>query len=808
MRMRPGFQSRPSSLSAFAATAAVCLVAACSGDDNDVTGRATESCAGPEGRCIVIAPTDNDLETILSALIEARPGDVIYLRAGHYQVNGQLSLDVDDVTIRGEGMDKTILSFKNQTVGGEGFLAFASNFRVEDLALEDSEGDLLRVLGADGVFIRRVRAEWTNGPSEDNGSYGLYPVQCQNVLIEDSVVKGASDAGIYVGQSKNIILRRNRVEYNVAGIEIENSQDADVYENVATNNTGGILVFNLPGLPVKDGRRTRVFRNQSFANNTPNFAPAGNIVGGVPTGTGFMVLANDDVEVFENEFRDNGTFAVLSVSFNTARLIGGFQANDPAFDPYSEGIFVHDNSYSGGGDNPDPDTADLIRSLVPSLGDGPMPQIFFDGDINPARLVDGLLPDPLRHCVQEQPGVTFADIDIAGGFQNPTTDLATVDCTHPPLAEIAIEGADDSEPGPPPSDLTPGLPPTGDETVENRCSPASGSGPSFDPDDLSCNLLSSYRFFKGDGAAQQPNDGVTPYDLNTTLFSDYADKHRFVYLPPGTSASYDPNLSFDFPVGSVVIKTFAFPSDARNRAAGERLVETRLLMHRTDRWVGVTYLWNDEQTEAVLKITGQVVPVEWVDEDGTARAVNFNVPNANQCKACHTEMAGVMGLLGPKARNLNKDHAYEDGIENQLDHWSQIGILTGAPDASSAPRAPVFDDPSTGDLESRARTYLDVNCSNCHNSQGLARPSGLYLTIDETDPTALGICKSPVAAGQGSGGLSYDIVPGAPEESILLFRMSSVQPGIAMPELGRQLVHEEAIQVLCDWIASLPGSCD
>jgi parallel beta-helix repeat protein len=795
-------------MSGLAAAVVLCLVAACSDDGNDLIGRSSGSCAGPDGRCIVIAPTDNDLETILAALIEAKPGDVIYLREGLYEVDGQLSLDVDGVTIRGEGMDKTILSFKNQSVGGEGLLVVASDFRIEDLALEDSGGDLLRVLGAERLFIRRVRAEWTNGPSEDNGAYGLYPIQCRDVVIEDSVVKGASDAGIYVGQSKNIILRRNRVEFNVAGIEIENSQDADVYENVATNNTGGILVFNLPGLPVKDGRRTRVFRNQSFANNTPNFAPPGNIVGGVPTGTGLMILANDDVEVFDNEFRDNGTFAVLSVSFNTARLIGGFQANDPAFDPYSEGIFVHDNTYIGGGENPDPDTADLIRSLVPSLGDGPMPQVFFDGDLNPARFVDGSLPDPLRHCVQEEAGVTFADLDIDGGFQNPTTDVGTVDCTHPPLGEIAIEGADDSEPGPPPDDLTPVQPPTGEVTVENRCTPAEGSGPWFDPDDTACNLLSSYRFFRGDGSTQEPNEGVTPYDLNTALFSDYADKHRFVYLPPGTSASYDPNGSFEFPVGSVVIKTFAFPEDARNRAGEQDLVETRLLVRRADRWIGVTYLWNEEETEAYLKITGAAVPVAWVEEDGTARATTFNVPNANQCKACHSEMDGVVSLLGTKARNLNKDYAYADGVENQLTHWSRIGILSGAPDASSAPRAPAFDDPSTGDVESRARTYLDVNCGNCHNERGLARPSGLYLTIDEDDPTALGICKSPAAAGRGSGGFSYDIEPGAPERSIVLFRMTSIEPGIAMPELGRQLVHEEAIGVLSDWIASIPGSCD
>jgi parallel beta-helix repeat protein len=649
-----------------------------------------------------------------------------------------------------------------------------------------------------------VRVEWTNGPSADNGAYGLYPVQCTNVLIEDSVVIGASDAGIYVGQSQNIVLRRNRAEFNVAGIEIENSQDADVYDNVATRNTGGILVFNLPGLPVKDGRRTRVFRNRIFANDTPNFAPPGNIVGSVPTGTGVMLMANDDVEVFDNDIEDNGSFGVLVISFRTAQLIGGFQANDPLFDPYSEGIHVHSNRFADNGTDPDPATADLVRPILGLPGGAPLPTVVTDGDVDPAKLVGGELPGELRTCVPE-PVPSFADLDVGNGFANPTTSTAGVQCTLAPVSPASVEGI---ELGALPPDLPPTvLPPGSSGDEETRCALGSGTGVNFDPEALTCDLLSSYRFFLGDGATQEPNEGVVPYDLATQLFSDYAHKRRFVYVPPGTSATYSSVRSFQFPVGSALIKTFSYPYDERDPAAGERLIETRLLLRRADRWVGVTYRWNEVQTEAVLRVIGDDVPVEWLDAAGEPRATVFHVPDANQCKECHAEEAPVVGPLGPKARNLNKDYPYASGVDNQLDHWSRLGILAGAPASSDAPRAAVLDDPDSGSLEERARTYLDVNCASCHNPLGLARTSGLYLTASETSPTALGICRSPVAAGGGAGDRRYDIEPGRPDRSILIYRMESTEPGVAMPELGRQLAHAEAVALLREWIASLPGSC-
>jgi uncharacterized repeat protein (TIGR03806 family) len=349
------------------------------------------------------------------------------------------------------------------------------------------------------------------------------------------------------------------------------------------------------------------------------------------------------------------------------------------------------------------------------------------------------------------------------------------------------------------------VPTTGGET---RCAVSDGEAVHFDPAQPFCDLLSSYRFFRGDGSTQEPNDGVLPYDLNTQLFSDYALKHRFVWLPPGTSATYSERESFTFPVGSVIIKTFAYPADYRDLSLGQRLIETRLLVRRANGWDPITYLWNDAQTEARRRIIGARIPVRWVQPDGSERSITYSVPNTNQCKECHEEHNSIVGPLGPKARNLNKDHAYGDVVENQLAHWTAMGYLQGAPSPEEAPRAAVFDDPSTGSLDERARTYLDVNCGHCHNPSGLARTSGLYLNIEEMDPGRIGVCKAPVAAGQGSGDLRVDIFPGKPDESILVYRMESTKAGVAMPELGRQTTHDEALTVMRDWIAGLPGTCE
>jgi parallel beta-helix repeat protein len=361
-------------------------------------------------------------------LIQAKAGDVIELPAGKWTFNRALSLNKSDVTIRGAGPDKTILSFKGQVQGAEGLIINAAErIVVENLAIEDTKGDGLKANGCKDLTIRNVRVEWTRGPHEKNGAYGLYPVQCERVVIEKSTVIGASDAGIYVGQSQHILVRDNRAEFNVAGIEIENSTYADVYRNTVTNNTGGILVFNLPGLPVKDGRKTRVFDNHIYDNNTDNFAPEGNIVATVPTGTGFMVLANDEIEFFRNRVENNQTANALILSFTTT----GKPANDPTFEPYPQQISIYDNQFSGGGDSPD--SIDLKALKLAKFGiNGTLPDILWDGSAP-----EGLSAEAVQICIRNNGDADFANIDFAGKLAKFSQDLKPHDCELPPLPAVS-----------------------------------------------------------------------------------------------------------------------------------------------------------------------------------------------------------------------------------------------------------------------------------------------------------------------------------------------------------------------------------
>ncbi len=317
-------------------------------------------------------------------------------------------------------------------------------------------------------------------------------------------------------------------------------------------------------------------------------------------------------------------------------------------------------------------------------------------------------------------------------------------------------------------------------------------------------MLSAYNLFT-DGAKQAPNDRVVPYDLSTPLFTDYAQKYRFVYVPTGKTAAYTDDGAFDFPVGTALIKTFAYPADFRRPKDDIRLIETRLLIHRADGWISLPYLWKADMSDARLKVGGKRLPVTWTDGAGKSRTIKYRVPNKNQCKACHV-VGKQVSPIGPKARNLNRDYDYPTGRANQLAYWTGAGILTGAPDPAKAPKVAVWDDDTSGSLDARARAYLDVNCGHCHNPQGPAHTSGLYLTVTENRPVHWGVNKTPVAAGRGSGGLAYDIVPGKPDQSILTYRMNSIDPGIIMPELGRVTIHDEGLDLIRRWITGLkPG---
>ena len=256
---------------------------------------------------ILIEPGPNAHERLQEAMILMNEGDTLIIESGYYNFEDGLSLDVNGVNIIGRGMEETILDFKNQQSGAQGFLVTSSGVTLKDFAILDAKGDALKVIGAKGINMINLKTEWTGGPKSTNGAYGFYPVESEDVLIDGCVAIGASDAGIYVGQSKNIIVRNSIAQYNVAGIEIENSYYADVYDNLASHNTGGILIFDLPDLPQQGGHHIRVFDNKSINNDTDNFAPEGNIVGEVPRGTGIIIMANSNVEVFNNLMSGNGT---------------------------------------------------------------------------------------------------------------------------------------------------------------------------------------------------------------------------------------------------------------------------------------------------------------------------------------------------------------------------------------------------------------------------------------------------------------------------------------------------------------------
>jgi uncharacterized repeat protein (TIGR03806 family) len=312
--------------------------------------------------------------------------------------------------------------------------------------------------------------------------------------------------------------------------------------------------------------------------------------------------------------------------------------------------------------------------------------------------------------------------------------------------------------------------------------------------------LDRYHLFR-DSAAREPNAALVPYTLNTPLFSDYALKFRYLFVPPGQTVSFREQGALDFPVGTALVKTFAYPADFRAPGQQLRFIETRLLIHKPQGWVALTYVWNDAQNQAVLKRAGVRVPVSFVDASGAEQRIDYQVPNVNQCKECHS-LSGAIVPIGPKARNLNREYVYVDGAQNQLTRWARLGILQDAPDPLTLAQLPRWDD-AAQPIDARARAYLDVNCGHCHSRAGLASNSGLYLAYEESDPTALGIGKRPVAAGRGSGDLLFSIVPGHPDQSILVYRMASTEPGVMMPQIGRTLSHKEAVALISDYISSL-----
>lgn len=320
--------------------------------------------------------------------------------------------------------------------------------------------------------------------------------------------------------------------------------------------------------------------------------------------------------------------------------------------------------------------------------------------------------------------------------------------------------------------------------------------------------LSEYGFFTGIQRDLQPNEGVLSYELITPLFSDYSHKARFVWMPPGVQATVAGDGRLDFPDQTVLIKNFYYPADFKQPEANWDLIETRLLVKNKGEWQAFTYVWDEAENDAELNIVGDIKPVSWRDEKGQQQKIEYLVPNKTQCKSCHNR-AEKIEPIGPKVANLDKNFRYPDGkTENQLSHWQKVGYLVAGDYGKQFAKLAAWDKPETGTLQERALAYLDVNCGHCHHPEGPAHSSGLYLQADEQELLRLGFCKPPVAAGKGSGGRQFGIVPGQPAASILLYRMENTDPGVMMPEIGRVMVHQEAVELIRDWIAELKGNCN
>lgn len=367
-------------------------------------------------------------------IVDAMEGDTVCFVDGVYTLNEGVSVDVSNLTIRGQSREGTVLDFAAQTAGANGIQVTSDGFTVRDITVKNTPGDGIRVTGANGVTFSNVAVTWDGGPSEDNGAYGLYPVQCQNVLVENSVVSNASDAGIYVGQSEMIIVRDNEVFGNVAGIEIENSSFAEVVDNDAHDNTGGILIFDLPGLPVQDGRMNKIHRNRVVNNNTQNFAPEGNIVGEVPTGTGILILASDGNEIHDNTITGNGTLGIAIASY----LALDRPFDDPEFDPYPEGNYVHNNLVEGNGDAP-AGRFGIILSQVNSETDG-VEDLVWGGIFDSEKdNTDG----SLTNCFWENNDsngdpAPYLNADIGNNFVGATTEPGDNNCQGDQLEPVVL----------------------------------------------------------------------------------------------------------------------------------------------------------------------------------------------------------------------------------------------------------------------------------------------------------------------------------------------------------------------------------
>jgi parallel beta-helix repeat protein len=390
-------------------------LAAC-GDDGAGGDGTPDECA------VRVSADDADAtDALLEAMIDAEAGDVICLEPGTYNIERELSLSVREVTLRGDGetRDEVVLDFADQSVGDDGITVTADDFTIENMTIKNTKGNGVVVTGAERPTFRNLLVSWDAGSSTDNGAYAVYPVNCSDVLIEDCEIVGASDAGIYVGQTKGAIVRNNEVHGNVAGIEIENTDDADVYGNHAYDNTAGILAFVLPNLEKKDGKHNLIRDNIVEDNNHDNFGVPGTVLAAVPPGVGIVMLSADDTEVRNNEITGNRTTGVLAISKATLALLTDVGEPDPDTDPFMSKTHIHDNMFADNGADP--------AEPFPGLGLDPVEDIIWDGE----QPEDAAEED---FCVREDADVTMRGFEGTANLfspENHVTDPEAFECELP-----------------------------------------------------------------------------------------------------------------------------------------------------------------------------------------------------------------------------------------------------------------------------------------------------------------------------------------------------------------------------------------
>jgi parallel beta-helix repeat protein len=696
---------------------------------------------------ILVSSPDADAnhDTIQTALSTAQPGNVLCFKPGRYSLHDELVLTTPNIELRGSQAGEAIFDFAGQVRGPNGLSAISDGLLIQHLTVKNSAAQAIRIQQSTGVTLRDVTVTWDVGSSSQNGGYGIYPTECTDVLIDQCRVSYAEDAGFYVGQSLNVVVQNSEAFGNVVGIEIENSKQSEVSGNHMHDNVAGLFISNLPNLPRHGDAQVRVHDNRIDHNNLKSFAAPGSAVSGVPSGAGIMILAATDTDVHTNTVENNESFGVGVFSY----VISGREdyRSDATYDSFPQRIYIHDNELKDNGLAPH----DIAASLAAVAGIDKVEDMVWDGELAP-------MATPTV-CFARNGTATFRNIDYANHFAHTNTLLAAVTCdgtslpAMPPRSPVPIAKAVPTQP---------------------------------------YSRLSQYGFFVGDLKAQQPADNVMPYDVAASLYADQSSKLRFLVLPKDGKITFDPSGRWQFPSGTTFIKTFYYDDDPSNPSAGRRLVETRLETLVDETWTLDTYLWDAAQSDATQAVAGKTIHLTQPERD-------YRVPSASECRICHLSNRQTVPL-GPRTRQLNR--AVTGGASNQLDLFAARGFFT-APVPAAVTLERLSDPFGTDPLEARARSYLDANCAHCHSDGGTASATGLRLSYETTDLTQLGICRSPVSAGPGSGPFLYDVVPALPDQSIVVYRMRSTEAQVKMPQLPTLTSDDAGSRLISDWISGL-----